>query len=48
VIVSDKLLNYPEKYENRVEFTDIGRADREDLIKYVFEQERKRRKNQSI
>lgn len=48
VIASGKLLSNPGKYENRVEFTEIGRADREDLIKYVFEQERKRRKNQSV
>jgi c-di-GMP-binding flagellar brake protein YcgR len=48
VIASEKLLNHTEKYEHRVAFTDIGKADREDLIKFVFEQERKRRKNQSI
>ncbi len=32
-------------YEYRVEFTDIMQKDREALIKYIFEQERKRRKN---
>ncbi len=32
-------------YEYRVEFTDIMQKDRESLIKYIFEQERKRRKN---
>lgn len=48
IVASEKLLNLSGKYEHRAEFTDIGKADREDLIKYVFEQERKRRKNQSI
>lgn len=32
-------------YEYRVEFTDIMQKDREALIKYIFEQERKRRRN---
>lgn len=32
-------------YEHRVEFIDIMQKDREALIKYIFEQERKRRRN---
>jgi c-di-GMP-binding flagellar brake protein YcgR len=32
-------------HEYRVEFTDIMQKDREALIKYIFEQERKRRRN---
>lgn len=32
-------------YEYRVEFIDIMQKDREVLIKYIFEQERKRRRN---
>lgn len=46
IIAIDKLLNRSGKYEHRAEFTDIGKADRESLIKYVFEQERRRRKNE--
>ncbi len=33
-------------YEHRVEFNDIMPNDREALIKYIFEQERRRRKNE--
>ncbi len=32
-------------YEHRVEFIDIMQKDREALIKYIFEQERKQRRN---
>ncbi len=45
VISSDRLINREGTYENRVEFYDIIQKDREDLIKYIFEQERKRRKS---
>lgn len=48
IVVSNKLMNRSGKHEHRAEFTDIGKADREDLIKYVFEQERRRRKNGKI
>ncbi len=43
VISSLKILNQSNKYEHRVEFVEIGDMDREDLIKYIFEQERQRR-----
>ncbi|HCM12943.1 MAG TPA: flagellar brake protein, partial [Lachnospiraceae bacterium] len=36
----------PGVYEYRVEFKNIRKRDREDLIKYIFEQERRRRKNE--
>ncbi|MDF2906573.1 MAG: hypothetical protein K0R34_1894 [Herbinix sp.] len=32
-------------YEHRVEFVDIMQKDREALIKYIFEQDRRRRRN---
>jgi c-di-GMP-binding flagellar brake protein YcgR len=35
-------------YEYRVEFIDIMQKDREALIKYIFEQERKRRRNDKV
>lgn len=44
VISSERLSNREGTYENRVEFIDIHQKDREELIKYIFEQERKRRK----
>lgn len=45
IISSNKLINRVGAYEHRVEFSNILRKDREDLIKYIFEQERRRRKN---
>lgn len=45
IIASEKLINRSSVYEHRAEFYDIGKNDREDLIKYIFEQERKRRRN---
>ena len=48
VIASGKHENRNDKFEHRVEFYDIGKADREDLIKYIFEQERRRRRNDKV
>lgn len=48
IIASTKLMNRIGKYEHRTEFTDIGKIDREDLIKYIFEQERRRRRNEKV
>lgn len=45
IISSNKSFIKPGVYEHRVEFIDIMQRDREDLIKYIFEQERKRRKS---
>lgn len=45
IIYSNKLINQSGAYEHRAEFKDIGKKDREDLIKYIFEQERRRRRN---
>lgn len=44
VISSGKIINRVGVYEHRAEFKDINKKDREDLIKYIFEQERRRRK----
>ncbi len=38
------IINRRDIFEHRVEFTNISRKDREDLIRYIFEQERKRRR----
>lgn len=44
VIISiDRIMNRAGLYEYRVEFNDIAKRDREDIIKFIFEQERKRR-----
>lgn len=45
VVSSSRIMNRIGFYEHRVAFNDIIQKDREDLIKYIFEQERKRRKN---
>lgn len=45
VIASSRILNKSDAFEHRVVFNDIMQKDREDLIKYIFEQERKRRRN---
>lgn len=45
VISSTYLVNKDKSvYENRMEFTDIAESMREDIVKYIFEEERKRRK----
>ena len=48
VIASGRHENRSDKYEHRTEFYDIAKADREELIKYIFEQERKRRRNDKV
>lgn len=45
IIVSRKIVDRVGVYEHRAEFSIISENDREDLIKYIFEQERKLRKN---
>ncbi len=45
VIYSGRILTRTGAYEHRVEFIDIMQRDRETLIRYIFEQERKRRRN---
>lgn len=48
LISSNRMMNRTGMYEHRVEFNDIMQKDRETLIKYIFEQERKRRRNDKI
>ncbi len=45
VIASYKLENRAGSYEHRVQFVDIPPKDRENLIRFIFEQERRLRKN---
>lgn len=44
-ISSLKIIDRVGYYEHRAEFYNITEKDREDLIKYIFEQERRLRKN---
>ncbi|NLL72941.1 MAG: hypothetical protein GX237_05380 [Clostridiales bacterium] len=45
IIISRRIEERLGFYEHRAEFSSISDKDREDLIKYIFEQERKLRKN---
>lgn len=44
VVLSFELPNTRGKYEHRIEFENISKENRELLIKYIFEEERKMRK----
>jgi len=43
IISSEKLMNRQGFYESRVQFRDMLKEDREVIIKYIFEEERKHR-----
>jgi c-di-GMP-binding flagellar brake protein YcgR len=45
VVASAKVMNRRDVFEHRVQFNNISHKDRDDLIKYIFEQDRRRRKN---
>ena len=45
VIMSFAIPQHHGMYEHRVEFKDISKENREMLIKYIFQEERKIRKN---
>lgn len=45
VIYSREIENRENEYENRLKFVYIKDSEREDIIKYIFEEERKCRKN---
>lgn len=45
VIYCGEIENREAEYENRVKFEFIGGATREEIIKYIFDAERKNRKN---
>ena len=47
VIYSQPLTNHAGKYEHRVEYKNINGKVREDLIKYIFDEERRQRKKES-
>ncbi len=45
-IDSRKIPNREKAYEHRIQFENITKREREDLIKYIFEEERRFRKNE--
>lgn len=45
VIYSGEIENRENEYENRVKFEYINTSTREEIIKYIFDEERKNRKN---
>lgn len=45
VIYSNEIENREDEYENRVKFEYISSMTREEIIKYIFDEERKNRKN---
>jgi len=47
VLVSEALENRPDQYEHRVQFINIVNDDRESIIKYIFEEERKIRRREN-
>lgn len=48
VICSNEIENRTQEYENRVKFEFISSAEREEIIKYIFDEERKNRKNGKV
>ena len=47
VVFSELMANSSGKYENRAQFVDIENSERESIIKYIFEEERRIRKSTS-
>lgn len=45
LILSKEIENRMDEYENRVKFVYINNQTREEIIKYIFDEERKNRKN---
>lgn len=46
VLSGDPLPNRPDEYSHRVEYVGINNIEREEIIKYIFEEERKNRKRE--
>lgn len=46
VVFASDIRNVNQQYESRVEFVDIDRLDRERIVKFVFNEERKIRKKE--
>lgn len=46
VLLSEELENRKDEYEHRIQFTNIMNDDREGIIRYIFEEERKKRRRE--
>lgn len=46
VLLSERLENRDDEYEHRIQFVNIMNDDRESIIKYIFEEERKIRRRE--
>lgn len=47
IVYAGESKNSNQKYDNRVEFIDVSRLDREKIVKYIFGEERKLRKKEN-
>lgn len=45
ILSSEKLMNRKKKYQNRMKFLSIKKDETEDIIRFIFEEERRARKN---
>lgn len=45
LISSEKILNRSGQYESRAKFVNLPKEETEEIVKYIFEEERKSRKN---
>lgn len=45
-LATRKLQDKERMYEHRVQFIDLSRTEREDIIKFIFEEERRQRKSE--
>lgn len=48
LIASTRIVNRFDTFEHRIEFSEITPREREDLIRFIFEKERRLRKNDKI
>ncbi len=48
ILVSEPLENRPGEYVNRVQFVNMGADDRESIIRYIFEEERRIRRKERV
>lgn len=46
IVSSDKMINRQGFYEHRVQFIDMTKEEREAIIKFIFEEERRQRKKE--
>ncbi len=44
IVYSCEVANHQKTYENRVEFLDIKEEERENIVKFIFDEERRRRR----